>query len=128
MTDSVETERTGGIAAERRLQDIRNASHGLSWSQRIVDWQIRTFGRVPNASVAYARMKEEWLELEAEIQGSQDTGKLIKETCDVVICACGFVAALGADLHTEATEKMRVNELEREWVSNGDGTGQHVRR
>ena len=97
-----------------------------TWSQEISAWQLKTFGQALPIR-ALDRAEDEWIELSNVLCGDQyNAHEAINEAADVVICLAAFVASLGGDLHEAIQAKMKVNE-NRQWHSNGDGTGYHIK-
>jgi hypothetical protein len=141
MTDSLESERKGRLAAEERLARVRGAMSGETWSMAISRWRVATFGVGP-LERSYERALEEFDEMQTELGllpkdapsnkilgtfENIDRQKVAKEAADFVIALSAFVADLGFDLATEVAEKHRINSTERTWHSRGDGTGYHVK-
>jgi hypothetical protein len=96
----------------------------FTWSQRIEHWKLRVFGQAqPND--AYARFTDELNEFITACQeGTRE--QQAEEAADIVITLCGFLSSIGYDLATIVYMKEFINER-REWVSNGNGTGKHVK-
>ena len=91
----------------------------------IYQWARETFGEPRSNFQIYNRAREEFRELgDVLIAGSNDP-KAVEEIADVVIVLSQIAERLGLDLGEAIDRKMAINR-EREWVTNGDGTGQHV--
>jgi NTP pyrophosphatase (non-canonical NTP hydrolase) len=89
----------------------------------ITKWQLETFGKI-SLFAAFKRARKEWRELQDKIDAHAKTIDLVDEAADVVIVLYAFAEAMGLDLHEAVDRKMAINRS-REWVLNGDGTGQH---
>jgi hypothetical protein len=92
-----------------------------NWSERIVTWATDTFG-ISSEAAAYRRFEDECKEFILE----RDPRKKAEEAADLVITLATYIKRTGFDLADLVDMKMFVNER-REWVLNGDGTGQHVK-
>lgn len=92
-----------------------------SWSERIVSWCTDTFG-LSTPESAYRRFEDECKEFILE----RDPRKKAEEAGDLVITLATYIKRLGFELSDVVDMKMFINER-RDWVSNGDGTGQHVK-
>lgn len=93
----------------------------VTWSERISAWALRTFGQ--GSQQALFKRFEQELE---ELYNADTKEKQAEEAADVVITLCNYVKSIGYDLAHVVYMKEFVNNR-REWVSNGDGTGQHVK-
>lgn len=99
----------------------------------IYQWAVETFGEAKSELHIYGRAKDEFQELEmALIDGVQlpdytfrNPERIVEEIADVVIVLSQIAERLGLDLGEAIDRKMAINR-EREWRTNGDGTGQHV--
>lgn len=93
----------------------------VTWSERISAWALRTFGQGSEKSLL--RRFEQELE---EFYKADTKEKRAEEAADMVITLCNYTRSLGYDLAHVVYMKEFVNNR-REWVSHGDGTGQHVK-
>ncbi len=93
----------------------------VTWSERISAWALRTFGQGEQTQL-FKRFEQE---LE-ELYKADTKEKRAEEAADVVITLTNYVHSLGYDLAHVVYMKEFVN-ARREWVSHGDGTGQHVK-
>jgi NTP pyrophosphatase (non-canonical NTP hydrolase) len=95
-----------------------------TWSERISDWAIRTFGKA-TPEVALKRFEEEFEEFYDAVEAS-DPAKAVEEAADMVITLCNWARSNGFDLSHQVARKLWVNER-RNWTCHGDGTGHHVK-
>lgn len=92
----------------------------------IIDWQNKTFGPM-TVDRGFERATEEYIELIQEIGKpieERDYRKMAMEAADVIIVLAGFMAACGQ--WNAVDQKMAINR-QRNWKTNGDGTGYHYR-
>lgn len=90
----------------------------MSWSRRIVQWSLRTFGQPTEASkrMRFADELREWA-------AQDDPFKKAEEAADMVIVLAGYVhRTTGKELADFVEMKMQINE-HRDWTCFGDGTG-----
>ena len=93
--------------------------------ESIAHWQYNTFGMGPVRQVFF-RALEEIGELAKVIRDNpSDEKQIATETADVIITLTGIL--LTCQRLSAVDEKMAINR-EREWRSNGDGTGYHIKR
>lgn len=92
-----------------------------TWSTRIAEWALKTFGQATPAR-ALARFYEEFQEFESET----NPRKKVEEAADLCITLATWAKSVGFDLSFEVLQKDFVNSR-RKWVSRGDGTGYHVK-
>lgn len=101
----------------------------MNWDQkRIADWGRETFGVPENALSVFSKLKEEFDELELEINGDGkwvSVDAVLREAADVVIMLYQLVDNLAGDLHEEIDKKMDTN-VKRTWEITGDGFGHHI--
>lgn len=105
----------------------------------IVNWRKDTFGipkgmsEVETIRSQVARMRKELIELEAACisLAAGDTAYLRacvkKEMCDVLVTMFSVAEEMGFELLEAACDVHHTN-INREWKSNGDGTGQHTKK
>lgn len=87
--------------------------------QSIQDWGHSTFG-VPSLGRCVKRAYEEWVELEDDVANGRDPEAVV-EVADVIITLLNIPGV------PEAIEgKMKINRA-RQWNTNGDGTGYHIK-
>lgn len=97
----------------------------METQQSIGAWQVETFGRFEHNVTAFWRLDEEIEELGIAAHGpNKET--IAHEMADVEIVLRGWAEQMGIDLQAEVDAKMAINRCRR-WVSNGDGTGQHIK-
>lgn len=106
-------------------------------------WAISTFGRGEDPARYALRALEECLELcIASGATKDDIGEVVietvqnnyekmkmprKELADTIVTLYVYAHIFGFSAQTEVDRVMGVNR-QRTWRSNGDGTGQHIRR
>jgi NTP pyrophosphatase (non-canonical NTP hydrolase) len=95
-----------------------------TWSERVSDWAIRTFGKAEPLT-ALNRFEEELIEF-SEAVIADDSQKAVEEAADMVITLCNWARANGYDLAHQVERKFFVNE-HRNWNCHGDGTGNHIK-
>jgi NTP pyrophosphatase (non-canonical NTP hydrolase) len=109
----------------------------------IGDWAIRTFGRGEDPARYALRALEECLELciasgvtkdeigETVINTVQNNFEKLKaprkELADTMVTLFVYAHVFGFSAFSEVDHVMGLNR-QRAWRSNGDGTGQHIRR
>jgi hypothetical protein len=126
-----ENERDEAIDARANMRQERNYWKALHKRQHerenhdsITKWQRETFGLVTDR-VAFLRARKEWRELQDKVDNlPYDINKVSEEIADVAITLHRLASALGHNLDDDIDAKMAINRS-REWVLNGDGTGQH---
>lgn len=91
----------------------------------IYQWAVTTFGKARDEFQIWRRAKAEFDELMRAIISRKPPEKIVEEIADVVIVLCQIAERLGLSLAEAIDRKMAINR-EREWRTNGDGTGQHV--
>jgi NTP pyrophosphatase (non-canonical NTP hydrolase) len=91
--------------------------------ETIAAWRLETFGKT-TLFATFKRARKEWRELQDRIDAHAKTTDLAAEVADIVIVLYAFLEIMGLDLHEAIDRKMAINRS-REWVLNGDGTGQH---
>lgn len=110
-----------------------------TWSQKVGEWRQKTFGTgTPERS--FNRALEEFNELLSALGMPKydwsakdglfkdvDWKDVAKEGADFCIAFSATLHQQGFDLSNEIDDKHRINSTERQWHSNGDGTGYHIK-
>lgn len=113
----------------------------LTWSQKVGKWRRETFG-VGTPERSFNRALEEFNELLTALgmpkydwsakdglfaASNVDWKHAAKEAADFCIAVSATLDQQGYDLSGEIDDKHRINSTERQWHSNGDGTGYHIK-
>lgn len=124
----------------RELRRVLNSPNqkGPTWSQKVGEWRRKTFGTgTPERS--FQRALEELNEMlgalglpsygidNPQLFTNIDWKHVGKEAADFCIALAAFLHEQGIDLSNEIDDKHRINSTERQWHSNGDGTGYHIK-
>jgi NTP pyrophosphatase (non-canonical NTP hydrolase) len=88
----------------------------------ITTWQNETFGDT-TPFLALCRAQKEWVELQLAAM-RQDWKSVAEELPDVLITIYRVAELLHVNLHEAVDAKMETNRL-REWITDGNGNGQH---
>lgn len=117
----------------------------MTWSQQVHAWRNATFGQ-STLDRSYDRAIEELDELHVEMGMDpndlnirdakffdtdipyEEKERIADEAADYSIALASFIGDLGCDLAERIANKHRINSTEREWHSNGDGTGYHIKK
>jgi NTP pyrophosphatase (non-canonical NTP hydrolase) len=91
----------------------------------IYQWAREQFGDPKSIFQIAERAAEEMSELFGKIADDAPRESIVEEIADVVIVLSQIAERLGLDLGEAIDRKMAINRA-REWVTAGDGTGQHV--
>lgn len=108
-----------------RVEDSLNGTEPHETQKTITDWAVATFGKAPSIAHILDRAEDEFFELKEAIANGNPE-KIAEEIADVRIVLCQISERLGYNEQAAVDAKMKINRA-RQWETNGDGTGKHIK-